>query len=213
MSILADCIHLKYKCIFLQSCFAAMGWQQVKIWCQQCWQVVVTYISPLEMFTTMIKIFDWQNLCLFTWFHFESLNCLICSGLRDKMVATPPKYCPSLTIWRSSIHLWTYCTMIFFVHVDLCFRIIPVCYTLSRKEKIINEWINVEKSHKSADVCPMFWPFFHARVNLLKFDTTAGYSCHWSIVSFWNLRLCTVCILGDFPGFLSALASNNVFIM
>ena len=34
--------------------------------------------------------------------------------------------------------------------------------------------MNVEKSHKSVHVCPIF--FFQARENLLKFDTTAGYS-------------------------------------
>jgi len=40
--------------------------------------------------------------------------------------------------------------------------------------------MNVEKSHKSAHVCPTF---FQARKDLLKFDTIAGYSYHWSIVS------------------------------
>ena len=33
------------------------------------------------------------------------------------------------------------------------------------------------------------------------------------IVSFENLQLFTVRILGDFPSFLSALASNNAFII
>ena len=41
--------------------------------------------------------------------------------------------------------------------------------------------MNVDKSHKTAHVCPMFGPFFQAWEDLLKFDNKAGYSYHWMI--------------------------------
>ena len=52
---------------------------------------------------------------------------------------------------------------------------------VERKKKKESKVMNVENSHKSACVCPMLQPFFfQAREDLLKFDTTAGYSYHSS---------------------------------
>ena len=45
----------------------------------------------------------------------------------------------------------------------------------------MNEWMNVEKSHKSAWYVQCFCVFFQAWENFIKVDIAAEYSCHWGL--------------------------------
>ena len=59
-----------------------------------------------------------------------------------------------------------------------------------------------------------WYPVFLRSTNLeIHVDRLYVFLICYQIVSFGTLQSFTVCILGDFPSFLSALASNNAFIM
>ena len=60
---------------------------------------------------------------------------------------------------------------------------------------------------------PVLNPVFLRLTNLeIHADRLIALLICWQIVSLGNLESFTVRILGDFPSFLSALASNNAFI-